>query len=209
MDIVSLVSLINCTMLLIGIALWTLLFIYTVYISLISPILYPQNGLCHHTPVISVLLPVRNEASRVLRKSIQSLAEQTYPYLEIIIVDDNSTDNSLEILQDITKHCNRIKVIRGEKTPKGWTGKSYALHQAKQASSGDWLLFADADVDYSRNAIATAWQYVIDHDLDALSLLSKIEMRSFWEEVILPVIGWLTIIYKVQYKPTVVIRVQP
>jgi chlorobactene glucosyltransferase len=138
-------------------------------------------------PRISVLVPARNESHRVLRQCIESLCAQTYPNLEIIAVNDCSTDNTGDILDDLAKTNPRLKVIHGAPPPSGWLGKPHAMYQASQAATGDWLLATDADIIFHPKVINAAINYALKNQLDVLALLPGGEFGSFWECVVLPV----------------------
>jgi chlorobactene glucosyltransferase len=150
----------------------------------------PSQG---HHDTISVLVPARNEASRVLRENLLSLARQTYSALEIIVIDDRSTDSTLSIIEDVRSiFPDRIRVIQGQPLEAGWIGKTFALQQAKEEASGKWLLLADADVIFDSTAVESGIEFARQNQLDALSLLPKLVMNSYWENSILPVICWLS-----------------
>ncbi len=104
-------------------------------------------------PLISIIIPARNEA-RNIRRCIEALQFQTYSNLELIVVDDGSTDATADILEEIQATTQKtpqrdtspaITIITGSELLPGWAGKSHALHQGYQASSGEWLCFIDAD----------------------------------------------------------------
>jgi len=137
-------------------------------------------------PLISILVPARNEAHRVLREAIGALLRQDYPRLEVIVVNDRSTDRTLEILKELAQSDVRVRVIDGEELPPGWRGKPFALHQAFVESRGEWILAIDADVIAHPAAVRTALAFAREHALDALSLLPRFEYVSFWDRVVEP-----------------------
>ena len=95
-------------------------------------------------PVLSVLIPARNEEDN-LRRLLPSLLSQNYPNVEIIVVDDASEDGTAAVL---TAHdAPRLRVLHGEGPPPGWLGKPHACHQAAEAATGDTFLFLDADAE--------------------------------------------------------------
>ena len=108
---------------------------------------------------VAVIVPARNEAARVER-AIGRLLSQTGVDLEIIAVDDRSTDETGAILQRIAADNRRVKVVHIQSLPEGWLGKSYACHVGTQKVAADWLLFTDADVwlkpDVIQRALAVA-----------------------------------------------------
>jgi chlorobactene glucosyltransferase len=145
-------------------------------------------------PLVSVLVPARNEAHRVLSDSILSMLSQDYPNFEVIAVDDRSTDGTSDILKKMASTDARLKVITGEVLPEGWLGKPFALHQAKQSSRGEWLLATDADVIFKSDAISHAISVAVREGCDALSLVPAISTRGFWMNSVMPVAGWLILL---------------
>ena len=140
-----------------------------------------------------VILP-QNEEKRVLRRNIESLLKQTYKQIQIIAVNDRSTDNSLSILSQYERMPgSTLQVIEGTDVPADWLGKLFALHQAKSHATGEWLLTIDADVIYSPHTVESALAYMEENNLDALSLLPRVKMDSFWETTIIPVMSWLSL----------------
>ena len=138
-------------------------------------------------PVLSVCIPARNE-ERDIRACIESLLYQDYPKLEIIVVDDNSTDETAKIIRSMENQYSNLIFIPGEKLPSGWMGKPYALHQAYEKSQGQYLLFTDADLFYHPLALRSAMKTMISRDLDLLTLMPAAMFGSFWERAIQPVI---------------------
>ncbi|MDK2900819.1 MAG: 4,4-diaponeurosporenoate glycosyltransferase [Thermosipho sp. (in: thermotogales)] len=98
---------------------------------------------------ISVIIPARNE-ERNLPKLLNSLSLQTYPIHEIIVVNDNSTDNTSNVVQSF---YNAKLVNLTDDPPDDWLGKPWACWNGFKSSSGDLLIFIDADVELSKYAI--------------------------------------------------------
>lgn len=147
-------------------------------------------------PLISIIVPARNEA-RNIRRCIEALKSQTYSNLELIVVDDGSTDATLDILKEIQASEQKtpqpgispaITIITGSELPSGWAGKPHALHQGYQASQGEWLCFIDADTFASPQLISSTYQAAINLQADMLTILTYQELGSFWEKVILPLV---------------------
>ncbi len=137
------------------------------------------------SPFVSVIIPTRNEAYRV-EKCIKSLKEQTYPNLEIIIVDD-STDNTVDIIKKIIGNDQRFTIIKQDKLPSGWVGKPFALQQGGSQSRGEWLIFIDADTSHDPELITKTVEYAIKNNIDMLSLVPRHICKTFWEKVIQPI----------------------
>ena len=147
-------------------------------------------------PLISIIVPARNEA-RNIRRCIEALQSQTYSSLELIVVDDGSTDATLDILKEIQASEQKtpqpgfspaITIITGSELPSGWAGKPHALHQGYQASRGEWLCFIDADTFASPQLISSTYQAAINLQADMLTILTYQEPGSFWAKVILPLV---------------------
>lgn len=138
-----------------------------------------------NVPLVSIVIPTRNEAHRI-SKCIQTLKLQTYPKLEIIIVDD-STDNTVEVIKSLAGDDNRFKIIKQEKLPKDWVGKPFALQQGSKTAKGEWLLFIDADTYYDPVIIERTTDFALKSKLDMLSLAPRHVCISFWEKIIQPI----------------------
>ena len=148
-------------------------FVRTLFILTVTPRLKRRTDApnSHENPaLVSVLVPARNEASRVVRENLLSLARQTYPALEVVVIDGiRSTDSTLAILQDVQNAFpDRVHVVQGEPLAPGWLGKTFALQQGKERSQGEWLLLADADGIFDATAVASAMEFSRAHNLDAL-----------------------------------------
>jgi chlorobactene glucosyltransferase len=134
-------------------------------------------------PLVSVLIPARNEEANIER-TVRSFLAQTWDPIEIIVIDDRSTDRTGEILRSIAGA--RLTVMSGEETPAGWLGKPWALHQASRIARGEIFLFVDADIFYEPSAIAAAVAHLETTGAAMVTLFPRIVMRSFWERVAMP-----------------------
>lgn len=162
------------------------LFLLITVINFISaPMLkksYPVQG----TPFVSVLAPVRNE-EKTIEKCIASLQIQNYPNLEILIYDDQSTDNTTEIVKKIADHDSRIKLIPGIELPKGWTGKNHACYQLSLHAKGEILIFTDADNFYSTTAVNNTVAWMQRFNLQFLSAFPRQITNSWSEKLVVPI----------------------
>jgi cellulose synthase/poly-beta-1,6-N-acetylglucosamine synthase-like glycosyltransferase len=141
-------------------------------------------------PPVSILLPARNEAGRVLARCVASILAQDYGRLEIIAVDDRSTDSTPEILGEFAAGDRRLKLIKGVDPPSGWLGKPWALRQALEHCQSDWLLATDADMIFHPAAVSTALSHALQERYDALTLIPRFDTPSFWERVFVPTWLW-------------------
>ena len=117
-------------------------------------------------PRVTVVIAARDE-ERHLASAMRSVLALDYPALEVIAVDDRSTDRTGTVLDQLATADPRLRVIHVRDLPAGWLGKTHALHVAAQAAAGEWVLFTDADVffapDTLRRALALAVHTPLDH----------------------------------------------
>jgi chlorobactene glucosyltransferase len=152
------------------------------------------------TPLVSVVVPARNEANRVLEDCLRSILDQDYGKFEIIAIDDRSTDDTREILDSLAQVDNRLRVIEGDELPSGWLGKPYAMHQALRHARGDWILATDADMIFDKSTLRTAVSKVLEANADAVTLIPHFEAQSFWERVMIPTWAWVMLMFAISYR---------
>src|SRR6266704_3209303 len=142
----------------------------------------------HECPRISILFAARDEEEK-LPAALATLMEIDYPNLEVIAVDDRSKDATARILDEFAAAHPRLHVVHITQLPAGWLGKPHALQKAYQASTGDWLLFTDADVRFKPDILRRAMALAKARGLDHLTLLGDVEMIGFWETVLITFFG--------------------
>lgn len=153
------------------------------------PRLAPEGAAGPH-PLLSVIIPCRNEA-KALPRSVPSLAGQTYPNLEVILLDDRSTDDTGQVLQALSRVYPRLRVIQIDTLPDGWLGKTHALWVGSEQARGDWLLFTDADVVFHPQCLQAAIAHAERHRLDHLVVVPLVETVGFWETILVSCFGLL------------------
>jgi chlorobactene glucosyltransferase len=173
---------------LIVLAGWLLALARTIVNLIAVPRLTPR--LPRRFPLVSVIVPARDE-ERAIEAAVSGLLAQTYPALEIVVVDDRSSDATPQILARVAAADQRLRVLRGEEPPQGWLGKPWALHQGAGQATGAIFLFVDADVVYSPDAVAAAVAWFEDSPVAMASLLPRFEMRGFWENVAMPYLAFV------------------
>jgi cellulose synthase/poly-beta-1,6-N-acetylglucosamine synthase-like glycosyltransferase len=142
-------------------------------------------------PYVSVIVPARDEQDNIERCLI-SLMEQDYPNLEIIAVDDNSTDTTLIKMKKLQqkyqkqKNCPTLNIIELKSKPDDWTGKTWASENGYLASHNDILLFVDADCYYEKNCLLSAITYMINKEIDVLTGYPFFELKDFWSKISMP-----------------------
>jgi chlorobactene glucosyltransferase len=136
-------------------------------------------------PRVSVVIPARDEEGEIER-AVRSHLSQDYPDVQVVVVDDRSRDRTPEILAALAREDRRLIVVEGTDPPEGWLGKPHALWQGARVADGEILLFADADVRYDRRALREEVAVLEGRDLDLVAFFPRLEMRGFWENVLLP-----------------------
>ena len=161
------------------------------------------------TPLLSILVPARDEEQGIER-CVSSLVAQDYERLEVLVLDDQSTDATTTIVERIIatlpeNQLGRLRLLHGEILPQGWIGKNFACHQLAQHARGSYLLFTDADTIHKpgmAQAVITCM-----HNLDVQLLTAQPEhvMESFGERMVVPLLNFtiLTLL------PVALIRKRP
>lgn len=129
-------------------------------------------------PRVSLIVPARDEATN-LEPAIISRLRDGYPELELIIVDDRSTDGTGEIADAIAACDARVVVEHVSALPDAWLGKVHALHRGVERASGEWLLFSDADVHYAPDTLRRAIAYLERERADHLGVIPEMRPRNF------------------------------
>lgn len=145
-------------------------------------------------PKVSILVPAKDEAANI-EACLDSLLAQAYPNFEVLVIDDRSDDDTAAIAERVAYRDDRVRLLRVRKLPEGWTGKTHALHFGQRFARGEYLLFLDADATLHPNALNIALRDAADHDADLLSLLPRMEMRSFWERVVQPLAATMLMVF--------------
>lgn len=163
-----------------------------------------KNSRAENKEFISVLIPARNEETKIsfLLSDIQKSKNE---YLEIIVFDDESSDNTVKVVQDFAEQDNRIVLIQSDGLPQGWLGKNHACHQLAQKARGKYLLFLDADVRIDANVIIDAVSYLKRFELKLLSIFPTQIQETFGEKISVPVMNYILL----TLLPLVFVRVSP
>ena len=129
-------------------------------------------------PSLSVIVPARNEADK-LEAAAQTLLDEDYPNLQIVLVDDRSTDRTGQIIDRLADRDDRVKAIHISELPEGWMGKVNALNTGLAQSGGEFLLFTDADVHFAPGTFRKALSYCLQRKLDHLAAFPDLWPTSF------------------------------
>ena len=171
------------------------LFAFSILVSILGiinlifikkPIIYHQNN---SDALVSVLIPARNEEINI-KRCLYSLIDQSYKNLEIIVLDDDSDDQTYDVVKNISKNYESIKLVKGEAKTIGWTGKNWACNQLSKYANGDFLLFVDADTKLQKNTIAETVNEMNNNDIDLISLFPNRITNTVIDKIISVTIGW-------------------
>jgi chlorobactene glucosyltransferase len=140
-------------------------------------------------PAISIIIPARNEELNIER-CLLSLVDQNYPNYEVILVDDNSNDNTVQkarkIQQKFKARFQNLKIIELKSKPQDWTGKTWASEKGLLSSRYNMLLFLDADCYYAKNCILFAISHMLSNQLDIITGYPFFVLRDFWSKISMP-----------------------
>jgi chlorobactene glucosyltransferase len=136
-------------------------------------------------PKVSTVVPARNE-ERNIDRCVSGLIAQEYPNLEMVFVDDDSTDATPDILVGHAARDLRVKVVHTDGKPSDWNGKQWACFSGAQAASGDWLCFMDADTFAEPDLLTRTVAFAEARGIDMLTLQPWYELGGLWERIVLP-----------------------
>jgi chlorobactene glucosyltransferase len=150
-------------------------------------IVEPATPPAENAPLISICIPARDEENNI-RRCVESALGQDYPNIEVIVLDDRSTDSTLTQLAEIASRDSRLFPVSGIDLPSGWAGKPHALFQASAAAHGKWLCFVDADTFLAPQAISSCYAKAIETHADMFTTMNEQILGSFWEKVVMPLV---------------------
>lgn len=145
-------------------------------------------------PPVSILIPARNEAANI-SATIQALLAQAYPTVEIIVLDDHSTDGTAPAATRAAGGDPRFRLIMGAALPVGWSGKNWACHQLAKVARYEMLLFTDADVHWQPNALGAIMTLQQVTQADLLSVWPTQITRSWGERLVVPLMSFALLAY--------------
>lgn len=140
-------------------------------------------------PRVSVLLPARNEEANI-SLCVRSLLAQQYPDFQVIVLDDDSRDETWQVLARLATEDSGLQVLKGKSLPHGWIGKNWACHQLAQAADGELFLFTDADRRHHPYTLRDAVAALIAEEADLVTAFPQEEVVSWAERLIIPVAPW-------------------
>ncbi len=148
---------------------------------------------------LSVVVPARDEEPG-LEPALASLLAQDLPNLEVVLVDDRSTDGTGEIMARFARDRRNVEVVRVEQLPEGWLGKNHAIHTGVRRSGGDWLLLTDADIRFRPGTLRRAVAYAGRQGLDHLALTPRWELSGYWLRGVVAFFSMVLLLYGGYYR---------
>ncbi|GIV81790.1 MAG: hypothetical protein KatS3mg051_1144 [Anaerolineae bacterium] len=153
---------------------------------------------------VSLLVPARDEAA-VIGTTVRQLLAQAYPDFEVLVLDDQSSDQTAQVARSAAAGDERLRVLAGEPLPEGWLGKNWACHQLAAQASGDVLVFTDADVRWQPEALAALMALLERHRGDVLTVWPTQETHGWAERLVVPLIALVVL----GYLPELLVRYAP
>ena len=138
--------------------------------------------------LVSVIVPAKDEEANI-GAALETLLGQDYPNLEIIVVDDRSTDGTAEVVRQVAARDGRVRLVQVKELAAGWFGKPHAMHTGARKARGEWLLFVDADCRQAPHSVRVGVEFCAAEGGEMLSLWPVLEMHGFWENAVQPVAG--------------------
>ncbi|GCE14010.1 glycosyltransferase [Tengunoibacter tsumagoiensis] len=204
----SIFAILSCLLLILLINLFT--FHRLKPLSLISlKTIGMMDGRVDDLPLVSVLVPARNEELGI-EPCVRSLLAQTYPNLEILVLDDQSDDRTPQIVQRLIAELppgqqGRLRLLAGAPLPSGWIGKNFACHQLAQQARGSYLLFTDADTFHQPALVTAVIERMKRENVQLLTALPEQIMLSPGERLIVPLVTFTML----SLLPVPLVRLRP
>lgn len=148
----------------------------------------PQPGTI--PPAVAVLIPARNEA-RTIRAAVEAALHSQDVQLEVLVLDDHSTDATAQIVRDITARDARVRLLPGPPLPPGWCGKQHACAVLAAHTTQPLLVFIDADVRLEPQGLSRLAAFLDASGADLVSGLPRQETGTAFEHVLIPLIHFL------------------
>jgi chlorobactene glucosyltransferase len=136
-------------------------------------------------PLVSVIVPARNEA-RNIEACVRSILAASWPHVEVIVVDDRSTDGTGDIARAVAAGDARVHVVANPDLPDGWIGKQWACHNGQLIARGTFLLFTDADTRHGAELLARSMNAMRERGADLFTVGGSQTMETFWERLLQP-----------------------
>jgi chlorobactene glucosyltransferase len=149
-------------------------------------------------PLVSLLIPARNE-ERVIERAVRAALAQRYTPIEVLVLNDGSSDRTGQILAELQREFPRLHVLQGRPLPADWAGKPHACLQLSEAARGEWLLFLDADAQAAPDLTAALLAHAERQAADLVTVFPFQELGSLAERMVLPpFLAMITVLYPLE-----------
>ena len=146
---------------------------------------------------VSLIIPARNEATTI-GSLLDSVLASEYTPLEILVVDDRSTDDTARIVQEFARKDPRVRLVAGTEPPAGWYGKPWACVQGYREATGELIAFTDADTTHRPGLLGHTVGALEEECADLVTPITRQLCVTFWERVVMPQV-WIML--AVRYYP--------
>ena len=136
---------------------------------------------------MSVIVPARNEAAHIA-DFVRAIRSSTWPNLELIVVNDHSTDGTADIARAAAQGDLRIHVVDAPDLPEGWFGKQWACEVGASHASGELLLFTDADTRHAPDLVARLVAMRAQRGAELISVAGRQDLVTVWERAVMPLV---------------------
>jgi chlorobactene glucosyltransferase len=146
------------------------------------------------TPLVSILVPARNEEDNIT-SCLESLLGQDYDPFEVIVLDDQSTDQTRRILKRLSRKYPHLIILDGEPPPPDRTGKSWACSQLADRAKGELLFFTDADTAHHPESLSSVTASLLGEEADLVTGFPRQIMGTWGERLLVPFFSWTTLTF--------------
>ncbi|ACF12982.1 glycosyl transferase family 2 [Chloroherpeton thalassium ATCC 35110] len=168
---------------------WLIMFLRILLTYRNMPVLSKQNY-PHHAPLVSVIVPACNEASNIA-KTLRSLIIQTYPNVEILAINDRSSDETGKIMRQLSQESARLRYLEIEQLPDDWLGKNHACQKGYELAKGEYFLFTDADVTFQPDVLEKTVAYAAHAHAEHIVTYPKLRTENIFEYALIALFGML------------------
>ncbi len=164
--------------------------------SILNTLSFPRlkPGAPQRYPHVSLLVPARDEAE-VIGETVKRLLKQDYPQLELLVLDDASSDGTAQAAKTAAGDDRRMRLLTGKPLPPGWTGKNWACQQLAEQASGELLVFTDADVLWEPGALRALVRQVERSGAEAFTVWPTQETLTWAERLVVPMMNFAILAY--------------
>lgn len=135
-------------------------------------------------PLVSYIVPARNE-EKGIGQAVTSFCQQDYPNLEVIVINDRSTDRTSQILSELQEKFDNLIVVEGTEPPEDWFGKANAMRLGMDHAKGDWILLADGDAVHDPSILRRAICFGLHDEAGMVTLRPRFITGSVLEAAVM------------------------